>query len=242
MQVFGHPFAQRRIALAGRVLQRLLGVLREDLVAGRFQRLDREGVGRGQTAGQADDAGLFRDLEDLAVGARLTVSAREFLTRGSLAVDDQGFVRIDEQLRSVSHPQVFATGDCASWAGQALPTPEGSEDPAYLQRLIDALCELSLKDPLTGLSNRRHFLAALDQVLAHLHGDRAPGREHPRELVALRPGQLFERQGARHGGVDESGDAILDQNGFGLGNDGGGGDRRLATGLQIHMGDTSYMP
>lgn len=30
-------------------------------------------------------------------------------------------MRIDEQLRSVSHPQVFATGDCASWAGQALP-------------------------------------------------------------------------------------------------------------------------
>ena len=38
-------------------------------------------------------------------------------------------------------------------AGQALPGPEGSEDPAYLQRLIDALCELSLRDPLTGLSN-----------------------------------------------------------------------------------------
>jgi diguanylate cyclase (GGDEF)-like protein len=50
-------------------------------------------------------------------------------------------------------------------AGQALPTPEGSEDPAYLQRLIDALCELSLKDPLTGLSNRRHFLAARDQEI-----------------------------------------------------------------------------
>ncbi len=27
----------------------------------------------------------------------------------------------------------------------------------YLQRIIDQLCELSLKDPLTGLPNRRHF-------------------------------------------------------------------------------------
>ncbi len=50
-------------------------------------------------------------------------------------------------------------------AGQALPTPQGREDPAYLQRLIDALCDLSLRDPLTGLSNRRHFLAALDQEI-----------------------------------------------------------------------------
>ena len=50
-------------------------------------------------------------------------------------------------------------------AGQALPLPEGGEDPAYLQKLIDALCDLSLRDPLTGLSNRRHFLAALDQEI-----------------------------------------------------------------------------
>ncbi|HRH85461.1 MAG TPA: hypothetical protein PLO41_01320, partial [Rubrivivax sp.] len=41
--------------------------------------------------------------------------------RGVLAVDDRGFVRIDGQLRSVSHPQVFASGDCASWPGHALP-------------------------------------------------------------------------------------------------------------------------
>ncbi len=50
-------------------------------------------------------------------------------------------------------------------AGQPLDGPQGSDDPAYLQRLIDALCELSLRDPLTGLSNRRHFLAALDQEI-----------------------------------------------------------------------------
>lgn len=50
-------------------------------------------------------------------------------------------------------------------AGQSLPGPEQANDPAYLQRLIDALCDLSLKDPLTGLSNRRHFLAALDQEI-----------------------------------------------------------------------------
>jgi len=41
-------------------------------------------------------------------------------------------------------------------ASQSLP--EASADPkTYLQAVIDKLCELSLKDPLTGLSNRRNF-------------------------------------------------------------------------------------
>lgn len=40
--------------------------------------------------------------------------------------------------------------------------PQHDESPTdYLQRVIDSLCELSLKDPLTGLGNRRHFHAAL---------------------------------------------------------------------------------
>ncbi len=33
-----------------------------------------------------------------------------------LAVCGQGFIRIDAQLRSVSHPEVYAVGDCAAWA------------------------------------------------------------------------------------------------------------------------------
>lgn len=32
-----------------------------------------------------------------------------------------------------------------------------------LQKIIDGLCELSLRDTLTGLANTRHFLAALEQ-------------------------------------------------------------------------------
>lgn len=56
-----------------------------------------------------------------ATGAEAHEWQRDPARRGALAVDDQGFVRIDEQLRSVSHPQVFAAGDCASWSAQALP-------------------------------------------------------------------------------------------------------------------------
>ncbi len=33
-----------------------------------------------------------------------------------LATSAAGFIRIDEHLRSVSHPDVFAAGDCAEWA------------------------------------------------------------------------------------------------------------------------------
>lgn len=41
-----------------------------------------------------------------------------------------------------------------------LPAPDVAPT-AYLQAVIDGLCELSLKDPLTGLANRRHFRAVL---------------------------------------------------------------------------------
>lgn len=46
----------------------------------------------------------------------------------------------------------------------ALPSP-GEDTVAYLQSVIDGLCELSLKDPLTGLSNRRHFRAMQERTI-----------------------------------------------------------------------------
>jgi diguanylate cyclase (GGDEF)-like protein len=40
------------------------------------------------------------------------------------------------------------------------------ESPAdYMQRVIDGLCELSLKDPLTGLSNRRQFHSVIERAI-----------------------------------------------------------------------------
>ena len=46
---------------------------------------------------------------------------------------------------------------------EALPPREQSA--AYLQGVIDGLCELSLKDPLTGLSNRRHFRNVMERTI-----------------------------------------------------------------------------
>ena len=68
-----------------------------------------------ETTAQAGDIVLW------ATGAEAHDWQRDPARRGALAVDAQGFVRIDAQLRSVSHPQVLAVGDCASWAEHPLP-------------------------------------------------------------------------------------------------------------------------
>lgn len=39
---------------------------------------------------------------------------------------------------------------------------------AYVQSIIDGLCEISLHDPLTGLFNRRHFNTVLNQEIEHV--------------------------------------------------------------------------
>jgi len=43
-------------------------------------------------------------------------------------------------------------------SGRELPA---RDDPAWLQAIVDALCDLSSRDPLTGLANRRQFEIAL---------------------------------------------------------------------------------
>lgn len=73
----------------------------------------------GSTWCEARNAGS--DIVLWATGAEAHEWQRDPARRGSLAVDEGGFVRIDTHLRSVSHPQVFAVGDCASWANPALP-------------------------------------------------------------------------------------------------------------------------
>jgi two-component system cell cycle response regulator len=46
----------------------------------------------------------------------------------------------------------------------SLPSPDASPT-AFVQGVIDGLCELSLKDPLTGLANRRHFRSVLEREI-----------------------------------------------------------------------------
>lgn len=48
---------------------------------------------------------------------------------------------------------------------QNIEQETGEPDTVYLQRLIDGLCALSLRDPLTGLNNRRHFCSVLERSI-----------------------------------------------------------------------------
>lgn len=72
---------------------------------------------------------------------------------------------------------------------------------AELQALIDGLCELSQKDPLTGLANRRHFNAVVDREI-----DRV-ARSGEAALLLMLDIDHFKRVNDTHGHA--AGDLVL---------------------------------
>jgi len=79
---------------------------------------------------------------------------------GGLATDDLGFIVVDRQLRSVSHPEVFAAGDIAALQGQGRPKAgvyAVREGPVLADNLRRALRGEKLRD----FRAQRHFLAIL---------------------------------------------------------------------------------
>ena len=58
-------------------------------------------------------SGAARQAFDLVLWAA-GAEAPPLLGGSGLALDERGFLRVDETLRSVSHPEVFAAGDCAA--------------------------------------------------------------------------------------------------------------------------------
>ena len=93
-------------------------------------------------------------------------------------------------------------------SGHALPTRRGAADVAWLQAVIDGLCELSSRDPLTGLSNRRQFELQLASEI-----DRVARAGEP-ALVLMIDIDHFKRVNDAHG--HQAGDLVLKAVALGL--------------------------
>ena len=74
------------------------------------RRIARQLERRGVELRKAAYAGEAADLVIWTAGA----SASPWLRASGLALDERGFVLVDDSLRSVSHPEVLAAGDCAT--------------------------------------------------------------------------------------------------------------------------------
>lgn len=101
--------------LAGRA-GRLAGAQLRRHGIGVLAGFDADGVDRAGVRGR-DGRLLGADVVLWATGA----AAHAWPAATGLARDDAGFIRVDAMLRSVSHPDVFASGDCA---GLPVPVPK----------------------------------------------------------------------------------------------------------------------
>ncbi len=111
------------------------------------------GTAWSQSAGQDSDLVLW------ATGAQAHAWQCSAEQRGSLATSVEGFVLIDACLRSVSHPNIFAVGDCAQW-----PTPLPKAG-VYAVRMGPVLTHnlraVLMQAPLNTYAPQRHFLSLL---------------------------------------------------------------------------------
>lgn len=129
-------FAPRVRAMAQRALQKMEVRLIED---------DAVELGA-DTVLLADGGELSTNFSIVATGSLAARWPRE----AGLAVDERGFIAIDEFQRSTSHSFVFAAGDCASVVGH--PRPKSG---VYAVRAGPPLTD-NLRRAITGASLRRH--------------------------------------------------------------------------------------
>ena len=65
--------------------------------------------------------------------------------------------KIDPTPRAATSLRLEGALQLLQQSGHALPERRGDDDRVWLQAVVDGLCELSSRDPLTGMANRRHF-------------------------------------------------------------------------------------
>lgn len=76
--------------------------------------LERAGVTIRRSTDWDENIANSSDLVLWATGAQPHAWQQKPTLRGSLQTDDAGFIAVDDYLRSVSHPNIFAVGDCAA--------------------------------------------------------------------------------------------------------------------------------
>lgn len=96
---------------------------------------------------------------DLVLLATGTVPI-EWPRRAGLEADERGFVLVDAMLRSVSHPYVLATGDCASLRDAQLPK-SGVYSVHQGEVLVDNLRRDVAEQPLVRYKPRKRALSIL---------------------------------------------------------------------------------
>ena len=109
----------------------------------------------------ADGRELPADAVLWATGAE----AYDWLATTALALDAHGFVRIDANLRSLSHPNIFAVGDCARWKD---PLPKSGVFAVRMGPVLAHNLDAAIHDrPLKAYRPQRRTLVLIGSGDAH---------------------------------------------------------------------------
>ena len=125
-------------------------------------------VEAGQLHTDAGDSLAFDDVLWVTQAA-----AQSWPADAGLAVDEGGFIRVNEYLQSLSHAQVFAAGDVADIDGHSRPKAgvhAVRHGPVLAENLTRMVCER----PLTRHRSQRNFLSLIST------GDRCAVASHRR--------------------------------------------------------------
>lgn len=86
----------------------------------------------------------------------------EFLRASGLSVDDNGFLMVRESLLSLSHPNVFGTGDCVTFLPQPTLPRNGVHAVRQGRVLFDNVRELLYERPLVPFRPQRNCLCLMN--------------------------------------------------------------------------------